>query len=67
MKQKLPAKHSERLDEEKLEFACNLINRERVGDPTVLAILADALLIMQFGQITAQDMIDYLESQEITA
>ena len=54
--------HSKNLDEDKLEFASLLINRERDGKPTPMDIVIDALQIMQFGGITMQDILDWHEA-----
>jgi hypothetical protein len=52
------------LDVEKLEFARKLMFRKREGITSPLSIVMEALRIMQFGDISMEDMLDYIESAE---
>ena len=59
-------KHSKELDEEKLSFACDLIRKLWVkhSEYTALAFVADILRILDFGNVSNQDLQDFMESIE---
>jgi hypothetical protein len=54
------SKHSKVLDEDKLRYACYLI-KELHGDSGIV-IAQTVLDVLQFGQISMQDMLDWLEN-----
>lgn len=53
-------KHSKTLDEDKLRFACSLI--KAVCGERALVIAEKVLNILQFGGISTQDMLVWLEN-----
>jgi hypothetical protein len=56
----MASKHSAKLDEDKLRFACDLLYR--VHGANAIRMLKTAILIMQFGSISLQDMADWIEN-----
>ena len=59
MAKTIEGKHKQNLDQDKMEFACELISQVKGKQ---LAVLQQALTIMEFGGITATDMSDWLEA-----
>lgn len=56
-------KHNKRLDEDRLAYAVDLINKLKFDDETTNAeILLKALTVMQFGGLGVQEMIDFLDA-----
>ena len=56
-------KHNDKIDETKLSFACGLIKKGwDYGQP--FDSLNMALEVMQYGGITIQDMLDWIEATD---
>jgi len=55
-------KHSKVLNEDKLVLATDLIRTAMAMERTSVAKLRAALGVLQFGQISNQDWLDYIEA-----
>jgi len=56
------AGHSTNLDRDKLDFACKLIGTAYDKRSGPFDFLNSALTIMQFGGVSVQDMLDWIEA-----
>lgn len=60
----MSTKHGRKLDDEKLEFACELIRKlwGKRQEYTACGFVEDVLMVLEFGNVSNQDLRDYMEA-----